>query len=205
LKHSYDYDLLRYIHGSKPCPPKTLTTNNIITPNVVYNIWVRQDQLILNALIGSLSPPIISFIARAKTSREAWTILANAYVKPSYRCIKQTKNLIKNITKGTLIVTDFLYSIKACADELAILGVPMDEEDLTEKILDGLDDEYNELVHVVQARDTLITFDELHEKILSFEASLSTKSKIHIHILVIPIKKTNIINTNWRQHKTNTN
>jgi hypothetical protein len=61
------YDLLRYINGSKPCPPKTLTTNNIVTPNAAYNIWVYQDQLILNALIGSLSPTIISFIARANT------------------------------------------------------------------------------------------------------------------------------------------
>jgi len=61
------YDLLRYIDGSKPCPPKTLTTNNIVTPNVAYNIWVCQDQLIVNALIGSLSPTIISFITRANT------------------------------------------------------------------------------------------------------------------------------------------
>ena len=61
------YDLLRYIDGSKPCPPKTLTTNNIVTPNAAYNIWVCQDQLIVNALIGSLSPTIISFITRANT------------------------------------------------------------------------------------------------------------------------------------------
>jgi hypothetical protein len=61
------YDLLRYIDGSKPCPPKTLTTNNIVTPNAAYNIWVCQDQLIVNALIGSLSPIIISFITRANT------------------------------------------------------------------------------------------------------------------------------------------
>ncbi|RVW86331.1 Retrovirus-related Pol polyprotein from transposon RE2 [Vitis vinifera] len=107
------YDLLGYIDGSKPCPPKTLTTNNVDTINPAYTLWIRQDQLILNALIDSLSPTIISFIARANTSREAWTILANTYAKPS----------------------------RARTDELAILGAPMEEEDLTEKILDGLGDE----------------------------------------------------------------
>jgi len=71
-------------------------------------------------------------------------------------------------------ITDFVYFVKARSDELAILGAPIDIEDLTEKILDGLDDEYKELVRVVQARDTAISFDELHEKLLSFEASLQT-------------------------------
>jgi len=71
-------------------------------------------------------------------------------------------------------ITDFVYFVKARSDELAILGAPMDIEDLTEKILDGLDDEYKELVRVVQARDIVISFDELHEKLLSFKASLQT-------------------------------
>ena len=71
--------------------------------------------------------------------------------------------------------------MKACADELAILGAPMEEDDLTEKILDGLGDEYKELVRAVQARDTMITFEELHEKLLNFEVSLQTLSSESHH------------------------
>ncbi|KAL6345090.1 hypothetical protein AAG906_013573 [Vitis piasezkii] len=201
------YDLLGYIDGSKPCPPKTLTTNNAATLNPAYTLWIRQDQLILNALIGSLSPTIISFIARANTSLEAWTILANTYAKPSRGRIKQVKNLLKNPSKGTMTVTDFLHSVRARTDELAILGAPMEEEDLTEKILDGLGDEYKELVRAVQARDTSISFDELHEKLLSFEASLlaNTKSEVNLPIIANPTNRNNPMNTNWRPHKTNTN
>ncbi|KAK2658996.1 hypothetical protein Ddye_005529, partial [Dipteronia dyeriana] len=77
------YDLLGYIIGSKPYPPATLTINDVESPNPGYNIWIRQDQLILNAIIGPLSPTIISFVARAKTSMEALTILVNIYAKPS--------------------------------------------------------------------------------------------------------------------------
>nr|TKR89925.1 hypothetical protein D5086_0000238180 [Populus alba] len=58
------------------------------------------------------------------------------------------------------------------ADELAILGAPVDSEDISEKILEGLGPEYTELARVVQARDTPISFDELHEKLLNFEASI---------------------------------
>ena len=69
--------------------------------------------------------------------------------------------------------------MKARADELALLGAPMKEDDLMEKILDGLGDEYKELVRAVQARDTQITFDELHEKLSSYEAALpGTKSEL---------------------------
>ena len=106
-----------------------------------------------------------------------------------------------------MTVIDFLHSVKARTDELAILGAPMEEEDLIEKILDGLGDDYKELVRAVQARDTSITFDELHEKLLSFEASLSanTKSEIHLSITANPTNRTTPTNTNWRPHKTNTN
>ncbi|KAI5319419.1 hypothetical protein L3X38_039127 [Prunus dulcis] len=94
------YDLLGYIDGSKPCPPPTLTQDNTTSPNPSYSLWIRQDQLILNAIIGFLSPTIISFIAQAKTSKQAWTILANTYAKPSRGRIKQIKQHLKNTTKG---------------------------------------------------------------------------------------------------------
>lgn len=123
-------------------------------------------------MTNSISLTIIPFIVAAKTSKEAWNILSNTYAKPSRGCIKQAKTQFKILTKGSQNVTEFLQMVKSQADELALLGAPVDIEDLTDKILDGLDSEYNELVRVVQARDTPISFEELHEKLLNFEASL---------------------------------
>ncbi|RVW33268.1 Retrovirus-related Pol polyprotein from transposon RE2 [Vitis vinifera] len=74
-------------------------------------------------------------------------------------------------------VSELLQTIKARADELAILGTAVDDEDLLEKILEGLGEDYKELVRAVQARDTPISFDELHEKLLNFEASLQNTTK----------------------------
>jgi hypothetical protein len=42
-------------------------------------------------------------------------------------------------------VSEFLQTIKARADELATLGAPVDAEDLSERILEGLGDDYKEL------------------------------------------------------------
>lgn len=65
----------------------------------------------------------------------------------------------------------------------------MDPEDLTGKILDGLDDDYIELVCAVQARDTSISFDELLEKLLSFEATSSSHAT-PLPITANPTQKT---------------
>ena len=77
--------------------------------------------------------------------------MVDTYAKPSRGRIKQVKNNLKNLTKGSQTITNFLQSVKARTDDLAILGAPMEEDDLMEKILDGLRDEYKELVRAVQA------------------------------------------------------
>ncbi|KAL5764571.1 hypothetical protein ACOSQ2_017165 [Xanthoceras sorbifolium] len=102
------YDLIGYVDGTKPCPTATITQNNTTCSNPAYILWIRQDYLIINALIGSISPTIIPFIAQSKTSHEAWNILANTYAKPSRGRIKQVKTALKKITKGSESISDFI-------------------------------------------------------------------------------------------------
>ena len=123
------YDLNGFINGSHPCPNTFL--QGTTTPNLAHHLWIRQDQLLLNAILGSLSPTIMSFIAQAHTSQEAWTILANTYAKPSRGRIKQVKSQFKHLTKGSLGIFEFLQTIKTRADELAILGALVDNEDIS--------------------------------------------------------------------------
>lgn len=128
----------------------------------------------MNAIISSLSSTMIPFVAQAKTSSEVWTILANTYAKPSCGSIKKVMSQLKKITKGPKSVNKFLQTMNARVDKLALLGIPRDVEDLTDKILNGLENEYKELVCAFQAWGTSITFEELHEKFLNFEASIHT-------------------------------
>lgn len=48
----------------------------------------------------------------------------------------------------------------------------MDHEDLMEKILDGLGDDYKPIVDATEGREIPITFDELDEKLINKELSL---------------------------------
>ncbi|KAE8674326.1 hypothetical protein F3Y22_tig00111758pilonHSYRG00069 [Hibiscus syriacus] len=170
------YDLQKFIDGSHPAPPPTITANNVISINPAYQTWLRQDKLLFGALVGTLSPSLIPLITQFKTSYEAWQVLANTYARPSRGQIKQLKDHLKNNTKGSQSITDYMQSIKIRADELATLGKPLDHEDLIEKVLEGLDENYQSIIDSVNGRDSTISFVELHEKLINKELSLLNKT-----------------------------
>ena len=77
------FDLMEFVDRKCPCPPETIITGDNTAPNPAHHIWVRQDQLLLNAILGSITPSIILFIVFAKTAHDAWIAIANTYAKPS--------------------------------------------------------------------------------------------------------------------------
>ena len=101
------------------------------------------------ALVGTLSPTIVPLITQSKSSHEAWQILVNTYARLTRGHIKQLKDNLKNITKGTQSIAEYMQSIKTQADELAALEKPLDHEDLIEKVLDGLDENYQSIIDAI--------------------------------------------------------
>lgn len=66
-----------------------------------------------------------------------------------------------------------MQSIKQCTDHLAFMGKPMNNEDFIKKILSGLDyEQYKSVIDAMNARDSSITFEELHEKLITKEITL---------------------------------
>lgn len=64
-----------------------------------------------------------------------------------------------------------------CADHFAVLDDPPKPVDLIEHVLEGLvNTKFKSVVDHVNDRDTLITFDELHEKLLLKEGTLMNPS-----------------------------
>ncbi|KAK5784610.1 hypothetical protein PVK06_039136 [Gossypium arboreum] len=108
--------------------PATITVSNAISPNLACQTWLRQDKLLFGALVGTISPNLVPRITQSKTSRDAWQALANTYAFPSYGHIKQIKDNLKNISKGSQSITDYMQAIKTKADELVTLGKPLDNE-----------------------------------------------------------------------------
>ena len=82
------------------------------------------------------------------------------------------KEQSKRCTKGSKSISEYIQAIKTRADELALLGKPVDDEDLIDRVLEGLSDEYKSVIDLINAHDMSISFVKLHEKLLNKEASL---------------------------------
>ncbi|KAG7598911.1 Integrase catalytic core [Arabidopsis suecica] len=133
---------------------------------------VSVQPMVARAIIGTLSLQVQPMVARAMTTREIWAKLAKTYGNPSRAHINQIRQQLKTISKGNQSVEDYMKNVVTKADKLALLGSPLPHEDLLDHITTGLDDDYRPVVELVNGRETPITIEELHEKLLNRENTL---------------------------------
>ncbi|KAH9609129.1 hypothetical protein KSS87_004494 [Heliosperma pusillum] len=173
----FGYDLFKYLDTSHPCPSSTIedATSKKQVPNPAHATWLRQDRLLSGAIRGTINSSITPLLLTTKTASEIWNKLRSTYASQSRGHILQIKDRLRSISKGTSSATDYMQSIRTCVDELAHMGKGMDDEDIIAKVLDGLDTAlYRSLIDAIKHRDTLISFDALHERLLQFDLSLKS-------------------------------
>jgi hypothetical protein len=163
------YDIIDFVTGSKVCPVIDTTNSAFIAAN---SHWVRQDKLILHAILASTSTNITPLLTSYKTSHEAWTALTRLYAGKSRTRTMQLKEDLTLSTRGNRTVTEFLQAIKMLADELAIIDHPVSDDDLTLYILNGLGPKFREIAAPIHARDTSLKFKDLHDLLVGHESYL---------------------------------
>lgn len=100
-----------------------------------------------------------------------------------------------------------MHSVKSCTDELSLLGATCDVDEITFKVLNGLDDDYLGLADAIKARDNSISFEELHEKLIVRESQLLLSSaRLSLHVTANHAAKhsTSSRSTHQQQHAPNT-
>ncbi|KAK2976298.1 hypothetical protein RJ640_002726 [Escallonia rubra] len=147
------HNLLGFIDGSTPPPPQTILKSSTYTkriPNPEYILWHRQDQLILNAMLGSCVDTIQPHISIVSSSQEAWERLLVLFANKSRSRVMSLKE----------------------PDDLALVDNPLSEDDLVLYTIAGVGPEFKEIVAAIRARDTPISFDELYDKLGDYELYL---------------------------------
>ncbi|RVW27791.1 Retrovirus-related Pol polyprotein from transposon RE2 [Vitis vinifera] len=159
------YDLLDYVTGISQCPsPSDLSVSALHKTH-----WVRQDKLILSALLASTSPTITPLIATAKMSHEAWQKLNTLYASKSRTRAMQLKEELTLIQRGNRPISDYLHAVKSLADEIAIIDHPISDDDLTLYMLNGLGSDFREIAAPIRAREMSLAFEELHDLLVGHE------------------------------------
>ncbi|GKU88601.1 hypothetical protein SLEP1_g2846 [Rubroshorea leprosula] len=134
--------------------------------------WARQDQLLRHALITSVSENITPYIAAAPTAQHAWETLANLYANRSRARVITLKERLQNMRRDGRSISEYLRTLKAVADELGTIDRPLSDDDLTVYILNGLGPEFREIAASLRTRDTSLSFDDLHDRLVAHEDSL---------------------------------
>jgi hypothetical protein len=90
-----------------------------------------------------------------------------------------TRLALGNTRKGDMLVAEYFGKMKAIGDEMKAVGRPLDDEELVEYIIIGLDEEYTPLVSALCARVEPISISEIFSQLLNFETRVNLFSDDH--------------------------
>ena len=115
-------------------------------PNPKYITWYDQDQVVLSALVSSLSENILAQMVGLTTSREVWVALERLFASHSSARTIQTRQFLASTKKGNLSISDYFQKMKSFSDNLATIGQPLQNHEFTAYLLGGLDTSYDAIV-----------------------------------------------------------
>ncbi|KAA8539520.1 hypothetical protein F0562_026212 [Nyssa sinensis] len=167
-----------FVTGTNSCPAEfkcnsdgTFTTE--VDPR--YVTWHQQDQMILSWINNSLSPIVLSTVARFTSSQATWSSLEKRYASQSKNRILQLRHDLLTVKGEGLSISDFVDKINQIADNLALAGKPVDDDELVNIILNNVGPAYEITVSSAQARDTPICYDDLVALLLNAEMRLKAQ------------------------------
>jgi hypothetical protein len=168
--------LMNIVDGSEPAPPKYLpkpASMSTAPLNPEFVLWEKKDQFILSWLIASLSEKVVATVYGLNTSHEVWTALAHCYASPSKSRINNLRRQLQNLRQGTQTCSDFFLGAKSIADQLALVGQPVGDEDLLSYIVGGLSPQYNPFIASLWAgKDRSLRVDDFQSELLNYEQLL---------------------------------
>jgi hypothetical protein len=144
----------------------------IKTPNPAHESWLAQDQQVLSFLLSSLSKEILSSAASKSTAALAWKEIEGMFSSQTRARVVNTRMTLANTKKGNTSTVEYFAKMRALGDEMNAARWKLEDEELVEYILAGLDFEYNPVVSAVVARVEPISISELYTQVLAFEMRL---------------------------------
>jgi hypothetical protein len=123
------------------------------------------------ALIGlAVEDQFLPTVGACATARAAWEALAAIYRSRSNACILILKRQLNSLSmQDTEPVTRYVSRAQALRDQLAAIGHPVDEADVVLAILNGLPDQYNTLVTLIENSDPMPDLASVLSKLLVVE------------------------------------
>jgi hypothetical protein len=177
-----------FVDGSNTCPSTHVLAHDGISlqVNPPFQTWKQQDQLILSALLSSLSMEVLHLVVGCQSSCSAWGTLERALASTSNSRIMQFHGSLQDLRQGDESVTQFMQKAKALFDELAAVGRPVSLEDFNLYVFRGLRGEFKDLVTSLITKAEPLSYADLHSHLLIHEFFHKSSAAIHAPLLPTP-------------------
>jgi hypothetical protein len=177
-----------FVDGSNTCPSTHVLAHDGISlqVNPPFQTWKQQDQLILSALLSSLSMEVLHLVVGCQSSCSAWGTLERALASTSNSRIMQFHGSLQDLRQGDESVTQFMQKAKALFDELAAVGRPVSLEDFNLYVFRGLRGEFKDLVTSLITKAEPLSYADLHSHLLTHEFVHKSSTTIHAPLLPTP-------------------
>jgi hypothetical protein len=83
-----------------------------------------------------------------------------------------TRLALATTKKGNTTIAEFVGKMRSLGDQMVVVGRPLEEDELVEYILTGLDADFNPIVSALIARKETITVSEAYQQLLAFETRM---------------------------------
>jgi hypothetical protein len=169
-----------YVTGKKKAPTTELEEKQgdqkVMVANPKYEDWLASDQQVFSFILASVSKEILARIAMVTTAAQAWEKLEEQFTSQTRACAITMRMALATSRKGSLSTAEYLAKMQGLANDMAAARKALDDEDVVQYILSGLDEDYDSVVNSVLARPIPITVKEPAAHMISFEACVDLRS-----------------------------
>ena len=81
-------------------------------------------------------------------------------------------NIPMKTTKGSQSIVEYMQTTKIIIDDFVLMGYPLSEDEIILHVLNGLGNDFKEINAAIRARDSSVTFEELHDTLQDQETLL---------------------------------
>jgi hypothetical protein len=167
-----------YLTGAISAPPEKIKDKETMISNPAYEEWYATDQQVLAYLLLSLSKDIMAQVVICTTAASAWTIIEGMFTSGTRARSVNIRISLATMKKGNDSIIEYVSKARTLADEMAIAGKKIDDEELISYILAGLDYEYNSVVSALVTRPDAISIGEVYSQLLSYEQCVERQAQI---------------------------
>lgn len=170
------YGLQAFVEGLVPQPAKYLPGSSTLNPKFVA--WTRLNGLFKNRIFASVTEEVSSHLIHKSSVDQIWFALKGAYASSASSRNMELRAQFQTTKKDGRSMPDYLQIMKSIADNLAVVGEPINNRDMILYLLEGLGPEYNPFVMTITRPDNY-TVDEVCNLLIQLDRHFAHQAQCH--------------------------